>query len=53
MADTTMTPLKYLMAQLGITSKEYVELSIPDREDLKNWAVEEMAQGGGEKELTL
>lgn len=43
MADTKMTPLKYLLAHLGITSSEYTKLSVKDRDDLKQYATDEMA----------
>lgn len=41
-----MSPLKYLMTELGITSAEYVALSQKDRDDLKQWANEEIAARG-------
>ena len=39
----TMTPLKYLMTNLDITSSEYTKLSIKDRDDLKQYAADEIA----------
>lgn len=41
--DAPITPLKYLMRELGINAPEWSKLDQKDKDDLKAWAADEIA----------